>query len=149
MIRSTCITILFSTILLVGCAQNNNTGETSVDSDVTRQVVNHHWETFVANDLDGVMADYTEESILITPDTTYKGLDAIRANFVRAFEAYPADSSTLILNKTVVEQEIGYITWEATTPDFNLRFGTDTFVIEDGKIVRQTYGGITDQQLSQ
>ena len=35
------------------------------------------------------MADYTEESILITPDKTFKGLQEIRDNFVFAFTIFP------------------------------------------------------------
>lgn len=149
MIRSTLVTTIFSILLLGGCTQNTDTQQTSVDPDMTQQVLDHHWETFVANDLEGVMADYTEESVLITPDATYRGLDEIRDNFINAFETFPSDSSTLTLTKSVVNQEIGYITWEAQTPGFELLFGTDTFVIKNGKIVQQTYGGFTDQQLNQ
>lgn len=151
MIRSTFASALVAILLLVGCTQNNNmeTDQATIDPEVTRQVLEHHWETFVANDLEGVMADYTEESVLITPDATYEGLDEIRENFINAFEAFPSDGSTLTLTKSVVEQGIGYITWEAQTPGFDLLFGTDTFVIKNGKIVQQTYGGLTDQQLTQ
>lgn len=93
------------------------------------------------------MEDYTEESILITPDTTYKGLEAIRQNFIRAFDAFPAGEATLTLHKSVVERDVGYILWEASAPEFDLLFATDTFIIRNGKIIRQTYGGITAQEL--
>ncbi|MFH5884379.1 nuclear transport factor 2 family protein [Halalkalibaculum sp. DA3122] len=141
--------ILAASILLFtlsSCTQENSSEVPSVDPAVTQQVLDHHWKTFVENDLEGVMADYTEESILITPDTTYRGLDAIRDNFISAFEAFPAGESTLTLKKSVVEQEVGYILWEASTENFDLIFATDTFIIRDGKIVRQTYGGITAQE---
>ena len=120
--------------------------EPEIDPEVTRQVLDHHWKTFVANDLDGVMEDYTEESVLITPDSTYRGLDAIRGNFVSAFQAFPSNSSTLTLQKSVVERDVGYILWEASTKQFDLIFATDTFIVQDGKILRQTYGGITAQE---
>ena len=51
----------------------------------TTEIVNHHWKTFRDNDLEGVLADYTDESILITPNRIYKGMQEIRDNFVSAF----------------------------------------------------------------
>lgn len=130
-----------------GCMPDQAGEAESIDPEVTRQVLDHHWQTFRDNDLEGVMEDYTEESILITPDTTYKGLDAIRQNFILAFEAFPAEENPLTLNKSVVVEDVGYILWEASTPEFELLFATDTFIIRDGKIIRQTYGGITEQDL--
>lgn len=118
------------------------TSHAVINEEETRKVLEHHWEAFQANDLEGTMTDYTEQSILVTPDKTFTGLDEIRANFVGAFGAFPRDSSTLKLNKSVVTQDIGYIIWEADAPKFNLTFGTDTFIVQDGKIVRQTYAGV-------
>jgi len=108
----------------------------------TAQVLDHHWKAFGANDLEATMADYTEESILITPEKTFKGLKEIRDNFVFAFTIFPKGSSTLKLRKSIVQKDVGYITWEATTPKMKKSFNTDTFIIHDGKIVRQTYAGL-------
>lgn len=89
------------------------------------------------------MADYTEASILVTPNRTYKGMKEIRDNFVAAFAAYPSSATTMQLNKTVVQRDIGYILWEATGPKIRLAYGSDTFVIKDGKIISQTYAGVS------
>ncbi|HTF21258.1 MAG TPA: nuclear transport factor 2 family protein [Chryseolinea sp.] len=113
-----------------------------VNEEQTRKVLEHHWVAFQANDLEATMADYTEESILVTPDKTYHGLTEIRANFVAAFGAFPKGTASLKLNKSIVTKDIGYILWEAVAPTFNLTFATDTFIIQDGKIVRQTYAGV-------
>ena len=114
----------------------------SISQKSTQQVLDHHWKAFQGNDLEETMADYTEESFLITPDKTYKGLAEIRENFVKAFAAFPKNSSTLQLDKSVVLQDVGYIIWKATTPTFKLSFGTDTFIVQNGKIIRQTYAGV-------
>src|SRR5688500_7677977 len=114
----------------------------SISEESTSKVLDHHWQAFVANDLEAVMADYTDESILITPDKTLKGLQEIRDNFVFAFTSFPKGKSTLKLRKSIVQHEVGYITWEATTPKTKKSFNTDTFIIHDGKIVRQTYAGL-------
>lgn len=124
-----------------GC-QNSSQLSDDIDEAVTQAVLDHHWETFVANDLEGVMEDYTEESVLITPDVTYIGLEEIRQNFINAFKAFPAQSSKLTLNQNKVVKDVGYILWEADTPDMNLTYATDSFIIRDGKIIRQTYAGV-------
>ena len=130
-------------LLLTNCSEKNAASEnTSINPETTKQVLEHHWDAFKANDLEGTMADYTEESVLITPDKTFKGLAEIRENFVNAFAAFPKDSTTMQLQKSIVQQDVGYIIWDAVTPKFKLSYATDTFIIQNGKIVRQTYAGV-------
>lgn len=135
--------ICYAVVLLFflgGCSGNPSA---NFNQEKTQEVLEHHWIAFKENDLKAVMADYTDESILITPDATYKGLDAIRENFERAFTAFPKDQSTLQLSKTVIEKDVAYILWQASTPAFELSYATDTFIIQDGKIIRQTYAGVS------
>ncbi len=139
--------IFIATFFITGCSSDQSAETESINAEITRQVLDHHWQTFRDNDLDGVMEDYTEESILITPDTTYKGLEAIRQNFIQAFKAFPSEVNPLTLQKSVVELDVGYILWKASTPQLELIFATDTFIIREGKIIRQTYGGLTAQDL--
>ena len=135
--------LLLSAALAVGCEVKTNVSVNSgIDEAKTKEVLDHHWATFQSNDLDGVMADYTDESVLITPDRTFKGLTEIRENFVGAFSAFPKDSTTMKLHKSVVTQDVAYIIWEAAGPKVKISYGTDTFIIRDGKIVRQTYAGV-------
>lgn len=115
----------------------------NISQDKTKQVLDHHWEAFTKNKLDEVMADYTEESVLITPDATFKGLEQIKNNFIDAYKKFPTDKSFFKLNKTVVDRDVAYILWQSKTPTFNLTYATDTFIIRDGKIIRQTYAGVT------
>jgi hypothetical protein len=98
-------------------------------------------KTFQFNDLEGVMADYTEESVLITPDKTYKGLVEIRENFVNAFGVLPANGTTFNITYSTVAGDVAYVVWTATTPTLNFKYATDTFIVKDGKIVSQTYAG--------
>lgn len=126
--------------LLGACRQSPSAG---IDQAKTKEVLDHHWEAFKGGDLEAVMADYTEESILITPGETFKGLDEIRGVFVGAFKTYPQDQSSLKLVKSVVEKDVAYIIWEADAPSFTLDMGSDTFIIRNGKIISQTYAGVT------
>lgn len=116
--------------------------EISFSEEKTKEVLSHHWEAFKNNDLEETMKDYAEESVLVTPNATYTGLEEIRTNFVNAFKTFPKDSTTFTLDKSLVAQDIGYILWKSKTPSFNLTFATDTFIIRDGKIIRQTFAGV-------
>jgi len=135
--------ILMATALATSCAPKTSTVATSgANEQKTQEVLDHHWKAFQANDLEATMADYSEESVLITPDKTFKGLAEIQENFVFAFSLFPKGSTTFKLDKSVVNQDVGYIIWQATSPKIKITFGTDTFIIRDGKIVRQTYAGV-------
>jgi hypothetical protein len=79
------------------------------------------------------MADYTEESVLITPDATFKGLGEIRKNFEDAYRIFPKDKTVFQLSKRVIDRDVAYILWQAKTPTFNLTYATDTFIIRNGK----------------
>ncbi len=113
----------------------------SIDESVTKSILEHHFQTIQHNDIDGVMMDYTEESILITPNSTYKGLAEIRANFIRVFESMPANGTTITFTKSETNRDIAYVVWKATTPTLEFKYATDTFVIINGKIVSQTFAG--------
>lgn len=135
--------LLLSAVIATSCEVKTNVAVSSrPDEAKTKEVLDHHWATFQANDLEGVMADYTEESILITPDKTFKGLAEIRENFKVAFSLFPKDSTTMQLNKSVISQDVAYIIWSADAPKLDISFGTDTFIVSDGKIIRQTYAGM-------
>lgn len=132
---------VISLLAIVALSCGKNTAPPSIDETVTKQVLDHHIQTFKQNDLDGVMADYTEESILITPDRTYKGLAEIRENFVQAYQALPTEGTTMTITKSVVVRDVAYIVWKAVTPTLEFKYATDTFIIADGKILSQTFAG--------
>ena len=138
------ICIMTTLLLLAGACTVKKTVEhsDSISEAKTKEILQHHWDAFQANDLDATLADYTEESVLITPDKTFKGLTEIRENFEFAFSIFPKDSTTMKLNKFIVTGDVGYIIWEARAPKLSLSFGTDTFIIRDGKIIRQTFAGV-------
>lgn len=138
--------ILFCSVILGCTEQKASTDQGSsgpvISEEKTREILDHHFKAFQENDLEETMKDYTEESILILPDTTYRGMAAIRTNFENAFKLFPRDSTTMVLTQSTVAHDIGYIIWTAKTPQMEVSFGTDSFIIHNGKIVRQTFAGV-------
>jgi hypothetical protein len=136
--------VILFLVSLSACNQPQQSDPGEINEEKTKEVLGHHWMAFQNNDLEETMKDYTDESVLITPNATFKGLEEIRNNFINAFRAFPKDSSTFNLDKSVVVNDVGYILWNSKTPVFNLRYATDTFIIRNGKIIRQTYAGVTE-----
>jgi predicted SnoaL-like aldol condensation-catalyzing enzyme len=110
-------------------------------NNATRDIVMHHLVSFQNNDLESVLADYSSESVVVTRDTTYSGPEEIRQFFATLMIHFPKQQSNFELDKMVVQDELVYIVWHANTPSLDVSLGTDTFIIRDGKIHRQTFAG--------
>ena len=89
--------------------------------------------------MDALLSDYTEESVVLTPDTTLIGLDQIKALFANMGSMFPAEGSEFVLDRMDINNELGYIIWHANTPIVKIPLGTDTYIVKDGKIIKQTF----------
>ena len=107
----------------------------------TEDVLDHHLDAFTAQDLDETLADYTDESVVITNVGTFRGLDEIEGLFADLFEDFSQEGSRIDLERKTVEDEYAYIVWNGETPENDYEFCTDTFVVRDGTIHRQTFAG--------
>ena len=105
-------------------------------SQSTQDILEKHLQAF-AEGVDAIMEDYSEESVLMTPDATHRGLDKIRGFFTAILGGAPAGFwDVFTITRQEVVGEVAYIAWMGK-PWYPL--GTDTFVIRDGKIVAQTF----------
>lgn len=110
-------------------------------SELSENVLVRHLNSFNHNDLETLMADYTEQSVLITHDAIYSGIEEIRSFFVELMNHFPKNYSNFELDKLVINDELAFIIWHATTPSLEVPLGTDTFIIKGGKIHQQTFAG--------
>jgi hypothetical protein len=87
--------------------------------------------------LDAIMQDYTDRSVLITHDATYRGLAEIRGFFTALFKQLPEGFfNDLRMHRQEIVGEVAYILWERQPQIFR---ATDTFVVRNGKILVQTF----------
>lgn len=102
----------------------------------TTEVQQHHISAFGVG-LDEIMKDYSEDSVVISQDSTARGLEEIRAFFQEFLDNFPAEAwESFEMLKVEVVGEVAYQVWKA--PPF-VNVGTDTFLIRNGKILIQTY----------
>ena len=105
----------------------------------TSDVLDRHLKSFAEYDIDGVLSDYTPESVLFAPGGPMKGPDAIRPLFEHLIAEFAKPGSSFTMQQRWIEGDHAYIIWNAETADHPYEFATDTFVVRDGKIVAQSF----------
>lgn len=112
----------------------------------TKAVLEHHLFCNQHCDLGGVMEDYTEDSVLITPDAVYVGLRQLRAFFAESMQTFPLGSKWHSDCVSVYGESVLTV-YRAQSSKAELVFGTDTYQIRDGKIILQSFAGLTRSQV--
>lgn len=106
----------------------------------TKDVLDHHLQAFAAGDAAEAAKDYDDESVLIVPDATIKGAEAIQAAFAGFFDGiFKPGTYDFAMDKTEIVDNVAYILWHAKTSAGDIPLGTDTFLVKDGKIAVQTF----------
>ena len=104
----------------------------------TSDVLDRHLRSFAEYDLDGVLADYSSDAVLFAPTGPLKGPDAIKPLFQVLVSEFSKPGSSFTL-KRCIEGDHACILWTAETADNSYEFATDTFVVQNGKIVAQSF----------
>ncbi len=99
------------------------------------EVFAHHGQALGAGDLEGILEDYTEDSIFIVQGETLHGLDGARKVFTQLLSDVPNADWSL---NTVFADDVLYLEWKASGPGFAVEDGVDTFIFADGKVRVQT-----------
>lgn len=91
-------------------------------------------EALGAQDIDEIVADYTDDAIFIGNGTVRRGREGVRQAFV---DTVP--DASWALPATVFEGDILYLEWTADSAKDKVDDGTDTYVFtDDGQIRVQT-----------
>lgn len=105
-------------------------------STPTEAVLQNHLQA-ARHGVEAILQDYTDHSVLMTHDATYRGLAEIRQFFTTLLKGLPEGFfDAFTMKRQEVVGEVAYIHWE-TKPWFPL--ATDTFVVRNGKILFQTF----------
>ena len=113
----------------------------------TQEVLDHHLKCLAAGDLEGIVADYAPDVVLITPpghfssDGILRGTAGAELGFRTLLRELGEPDASFKMEHVSIEGDYAYIVWRAETRDNIYDFGSDTFVIRNGKIVAQTFAG--------
>ena len=105
----------------------------------TGDVLNHHLKCFGEGDLEGILGDYSSNAVLFVPTGPLKGPDAIQPVFEALFSEFAKPGASFTMHQRCIDGNYGYILWSAETADNVYEAATDTFVVQDGKIVAQSF----------
>jgi ketosteroid isomerase-like protein len=109
----------------------------SANQSQTEATLTRHLQAFASSSVDGVMQDYTEESVFVIPDGPLHGLSEIRKFFTTFIETLPAGFlEAFRIHKIEIAGELGYLLWEASPW---VLLGTDTFLVRNEHIMMQTF----------
>ncbi len=101
-----------------------------------QQVFQHHAEALGAEDVDGIMADYSDDAFFMTPAGVLRGNTEIRQAFTALLSDVPKAEWTLKTQR--YEKDILLLEWTADSANAKIDDGIDTFVFRDGFIRVQT-----------
>ncbi len=111
----------------------------STSSAMTEKVLDHHLAAFGDRDMKAILEDYTEESVLLTPDGPVTGHKELQPVFEAFFADFAKPGSVFEIKQRIIQGEVAYIVWTAETADNVYELATDTFIVKDGKIAVQSF----------
>jgi predicted SnoaL-like aldol condensation-catalyzing enzyme len=119
--------------------RHNDLGGDPVEAGAARtpqEVFQHHAEMLIAGDLEGIVSDYSDDAVFITPAGVQRGKDGVRAGFTKLLEDVP--SAAWDVPTQIFEGDVLFIEWNAESEKTRVEDGIDTFVFRDGRIRVQT-----------
>ena len=101
-----------------------------------QEVFRHHAEALGAGDLDGIVEDYSDNAVFISPAGVKRGKDGIREAFTQLLADVP--NADWALPTQIYEGDVLFLEWTATAAATKVEDGIDTFIFRDGQIRLQT-----------
>ena len=109
---------------------------TTMPTRPPREVFEHHFAALRAGDVDAVMTDYNEHSVVITPGGAARGVKAIREGVTMLLSAIPR--ATWRLPTQIYDGDILFLQWAADSKNAQINDGVETYLFKDGLIHVQT-----------
>jgi ketosteroid isomerase-like protein len=101
-----------------------------------QEVFAHHGQALAAGDLDAIVADYADDSVVITSAGAEHGKDGVRKVFAKLLDDLP--KAAWNLKTQILDGDVLFLEWTADSAVNRVDDGVDTFVFRDGAIWAQT-----------
>jgi ketosteroid isomerase-like protein len=107
-------------------------------SSVTESVVRKHLQAFIEQKgVAAILTDYDDDARFYSGAKIYRGKREINDFFVQFMSALPVGAvDRFTLKSLQIDGNLAYITWNVGD---DIPLGTDTFFVDNGKIVSQTF----------
>lgn len=104
----------------------------------TEAIIGQHLQAIISNNLQAVMKDYNNTSVIWTPNGIVRGTDEIAAFFASVLPLFPAGKTAFDIRQQIVDGSKAYVVWSAESPMVHVPFATDSFECRGNRIVWQT-----------
>lgn len=108
-------------------------------SEVTERVLDNHLKALKKGDVDAIMDNFAENALFFyKSDGILCGKDEIRQLFEGLFEAM-LPGSDIHIKQHLIEGTLAYLLWSSESESVKIPFATDTIIVHNGKIIKQTF----------
>lgn len=109
-------------------------------------VLSHHMTCVSRSDVDGIMQDYTDSSVLFSPDGVLTTLDLIREFYVTLTSRMLPPGTNFTSIRHDIRGDTAFLIWKADTHALKFHLGVETIVIRDGKIVTHSFAAAVENK---
>jgi ketosteroid isomerase-like protein len=106
------------------------------------ELIESHLDALKRADINQLMEHYADDAVLVFGAGIVEGKEAIEG-MLKEFTTniIPPDKTKWEIDTITVHKNIIYITWNTESDGFDIKHATDTFIVDNGKIVIQTSAG--------
>ena len=103
------------------------------------EVLNHHMSCLSRSDVDGLLDDYADHSVLFTTDGAFEGKEQMRPFFTNLVTMMLPPGTSYTSVRQDLRGDTVFLVWQADSATMKFHFGVDTMVIRDGKIMTHSF----------
>lgn len=108
------------------------------DPGASKKFFEQHSKAFGAGDIERLLADYSDDAVIIMQSGTLTGKEQIRGLFKKFVAEFNHPDTKFEMLHQAFEGPIVHIVWKAETTANVYDHASETFVLRDGKIAFQT-----------
>src|SRR6476646_7244750 len=94
-----------------------------------KEIFAHHADVLINGDIDGIVSDYAEDAVFITPSGVRHGKAGVREGFEQLLADVP-NAEWAVPTQHFVD-DVLFIEWSAKAAETSVSDGVDTFVFRD------------------
>jgi len=114
----------------------------TVQEQKVLDVFDRHVAAFTCGNLDAVLNDFGEQSVVVTSDGVFEGREQIRALYQNLLAEFGridrGDSPGFTFDVVHARHDTLFIAWHAESKHHVFPFGTDTFICNGEQVQRQS-----------
>lgn len=102
----------------------------------TEEVIASHESALGEQNAEKVSTHYAKDAVLIVNGDTYRGSKEIASMYAKLINDLP--NALWRTDVAVILEDLAYVEWACEAGASKVEFGTDTFIVNNGLIIRQT-----------